>query len=71
MSLNSIDDKLEWIFCLFDTDGGGSVDLTEIEVQCFDSLPFSGLVSLVQFIDIKLLSIFISKLHLYFLLGNC
>ena len=33
LSLNSVDDKLEWIFCLFDRDGGGSVDLTEIEVE--------------------------------------
>ena len=33
LSLNSVDDKLEWIFCLFDSDGGGSVDLREIEVH--------------------------------------
>ena len=35
VSLNSIDDKLEWIFCLFDADGGGSVDMNEIEVYMF------------------------------------
>ena len=32
LTLDSIDDKLEWVFCLFDSDGGGSVDLKEIEV---------------------------------------
>ena len=35
LSLNSVDDKLEWIFCLFDSDGGGSVDLREIEVHMY------------------------------------
>ena len=35
VSLNSVNDKLEWIFCLFDSDGGGSVDMNEIEVLIF------------------------------------
>ena len=38
VSLNSIEDKLEWIFCLFDSDGGGSVDMNEIEVDCYGGL---------------------------------
>ena len=43
VNLNSAEDKLDWIFCLFDSDGGGSVDLNEIEVEIvfvFD-FPFS------------------------------
>ena len=35
LTLNSVDDKLEWIFCLFDSDGGGTVDMDEIEVSSF------------------------------------
>ena len=35
VNLNSAEDKLDWIFCLFDSDGGGSVDLNEIEVEMF------------------------------------
>ena len=36
VNLNSAEDKLDWIFCLFDSDGGGSVDLNEIEVKNFN-----------------------------------
>ena len=32
LTLNNIEDKLEWIFCLFDSDGGGAIDMNEIEV---------------------------------------
>ena len=38
LTLNSVDDKLEWIFCLFDSDGGGTVDMDEIEVSSFVSI---------------------------------
>ena len=33
LGLNSVDEKLDWIFCLFDSDGGGTVDLNEIKVE--------------------------------------
>ena len=40
VNLNSAEDKLDWIFCLFDSDGGGSVDLNEIEVEMVFDFPF-------------------------------
>ena len=40
VNLNSAEDKLDWIFCLFDSDGGGSVDLNEIEVEMLFDFPF-------------------------------
>ena len=40
VNLNSAEDKLDWIFCLFDSDGGGSVDLNEIEVEMVFNFPF-------------------------------
>ena len=35
LGLNSVDEKLDWIFCLFDSDGGGTVDLNDIKVEMY------------------------------------
>ena len=31
LQLNTTEEKLDWIFCIFDSDSGGTIDISEIE----------------------------------------
>ena len=42
LKLNTLQDKLGWIFCVFDADGGGTIDINEIEEIVVGIFNFAG-----------------------------
>ena len=43
LKLNTMEEKLGWIFCVFDSDGGGTIDICEIEEMVVGIFDFSGI----------------------------
>ena len=43
LSLNTIEEKLEWIFCIFDSDNGGTIEIDEIEDIVKNIFDFAGI----------------------------
>lgn len=43
LHLNTMEEKLGWIFCVFDSDGGGTIDICEIEEIVVGIFDFSGM----------------------------
>ena len=43
LKLNTLQDKLNWIFCVFDQDGGGTIEISEIEDIVVGIFNFAGI----------------------------
>ena len=43
LKLNTLEEKLGWIFCVFDSDGGGTIDICEIEEIVVGIFDFAGI----------------------------
>ena len=43
LKLNTMEEKLGWIFCVFDSDGGGTIDICEIEEIVVGIFDFAGI----------------------------